>query len=258
MANIKISELNELTQEAYDDYLPIVDTSADETKKISVKNLTASGVQLIAVTDTEPEEGTYQTGDKYYNTTNNKIYTAKSYGWDLPETPIRNIFYIILDTQNIYTYDMDNETLVSVGGGAGGETLPVGTEVDFDGSASDIPIGWEQVTNPDSYSTSEVKTNKTWIDGKPIYRVCKNIGYLPNNGRIVPSFEGLIPTTATITKLDGITHRYANDVHDYRPLAEMVITFLYRPAMSALYVDTNQDVSNWECIAIIEYTKTTD
>ena len=116
----------------------------------------------------------------------------------------------------------------------------------------------DYINNSDSYSTSEVKTNKRWIDGKPIYRVCKNIGYLPNNGRIVPSFEGLIPTTATITKLDGITHRYANDVHDYRPLAEMVITFLYRPAMSALYVDTNQDVSNWECIAIIEYTKTTD
>lgn len=126
MANIKISELNELTQEAYDDYLPIVDSSADETKKISVKNLTANGVQLIAVTDTEPTE--YETGDKYYNTTDNKIYTATSSGWANPQTPIENIFYIILETQNIYTYDDDNETLVSVGGGAGGgDSTPIGT-----------------------------------------------------------------------------------------------------------------------------------
>ena len=41
MANIKISELNELyeAQKDYNDYVPVVDTSADETKKISVKNL---------------------------------------------------------------------------------------------------------------------------------------------------------------------------------------------------------------------------
>lgn len=135
MANIKISELNELTQEAYDDYLPIVDSSADETKKISVKNLTASGVQLIDVTDTEPEEGTYQTGDKYYNTTDNKIYTATSSGWANPQTPIENIFYIILDTQNIYTYN--GQTLVSVGGGAGGgDSAPIGQVSMYAGSTA--------------------------------------------------------------------------------------------------------------------------
>lgn len=33
---------------------------------------------------------------------------------------------------------------IEIQGGAG-ETLPVGTEVDFDGQASDIPVGWEQV-----------------------------------------------------------------------------------------------------------------
>lgn len=27
------------------------------------------------------------------------------------------------------------------------DSMPIGTEVDFDGSASDIPIGWEQVGN---------------------------------------------------------------------------------------------------------------
>lgn len=54
--------------------------------------------------------------------------------------------------------------------GGGGETLPVGSEIDFDGTSADIPTGWEETTDPESYSTDEVKTNKTWVNGKPIYR----------------------------------------------------------------------------------------
>lgn len=41
MANIKISELDELVTVANDDYLPIVDTSAGETKKVKNSNLAA-------------------------------------------------------------------------------------------------------------------------------------------------------------------------------------------------------------------------
>ena len=49
MANIKISELNSLTKKSYDDVLPIVDSNASETKKISVKDLVDNNVELIAV-----------------------------------------------------------------------------------------------------------------------------------------------------------------------------------------------------------------
>ena len=38
MANIKISELDELVNVADNDYLPIVDTSVGETKKIKNSN----------------------------------------------------------------------------------------------------------------------------------------------------------------------------------------------------------------------------
>lgn len=33
------------------------------------------------------------------------------------------------------------------GGGGAGETLPVGSEIDFDGQASEIPTGWEQIAD---------------------------------------------------------------------------------------------------------------
>jgi hypothetical protein len=49
-----------------------------------------------------------------------------------------------------------------------GKELPIGTEVDYDGSTA--PTGWQQIDDQDVYSTSEIKTNKVWLDGKPIYK----------------------------------------------------------------------------------------
>lgn len=50
MANIKISELEELTTVADDDILPIVDVSENETKKISFNNLNI--LQYVIVEET--------------------------------------------------------------------------------------------------------------------------------------------------------------------------------------------------------------
>lgn len=47
------------------------------------------------------------------------------------------------------------------------DSMPVGTEVDFDGQASDIPVGWEQVDDTPIYSTTETVCG-TWIDRKTI------------------------------------------------------------------------------------------
>jgi hypothetical protein len=49
------------------------------------------------------------------------------------------------------------------------DSMPVGAEIDFDGDSADIPDGWKLVGN--NYSTNEIKTGKTWKDGKPIYRI---------------------------------------------------------------------------------------
>lgn len=46
-----------------------------------------------------------------------------------------------------------------------GDTLPIGAIVEYDGTT--VPTNWEKVND---YSTEEVRTGKTWIDGKPLYR----------------------------------------------------------------------------------------
>lgn len=48
-----------------------------------------------------------------------------------------------------------------------GDTLPIGTEVDYDGQTA--PAGWQEVDDPNVYSTDETKIG-TWIDGRPLYR----------------------------------------------------------------------------------------
>ena len=123
---------------------------------------------LLTVSDTAPVE--CERGDLYYNTTTELIYVATQPDTWSEEGTTPSIFNLYVDLSSSKLYYYDGTNFNSYGSGGGGETLPVGTELDFDGVSQDIPTGWEEVNNPDSYSTSEVKTNKVWIDGKPIYR----------------------------------------------------------------------------------------
>lgn len=87
----------------------------------------AYSVSLLAVTDTAPSE--CSEGDKYYNTTTNRIYTAT--GTDTWETtgvePETGVFYVVFETQSNYTYD--GTELISVGGGGGSsDIVVVGTD----------------------------------------------------------------------------------------------------------------------------------
>ena len=54
MADKKITDLTELTAAASDDYLEIVDTSANTSKKISHENLTASHIPLTNFVESTP------------------------------------------------------------------------------------------------------------------------------------------------------------------------------------------------------------
>ncbi len=74
MANKKITDLTELTAAASDDYLEIVDTSANTSKKISRENLT--GWHFL----TTPLTSTSWDGDAYSTTAKTKIDLSTVFG----------------------------------------------------------------------------------------------------------------------------------------------------------------------------------
>ena len=74
MANKKITDLTELTEAASDDYLEIVDTSANASKKISRENLT--GWHFL----TTPLTSTSWDGDSYSTTAKTLIDLSEVFG----------------------------------------------------------------------------------------------------------------------------------------------------------------------------------
>ena len=93
---------------------------------------------LLIVDSSAPAE--CSTGDMYYNTTTKLIYTATGTNtWgSTGVNPTENTLYI--DNTNKSTYFYNGSDLISVGGGAGGESLKIGTIVPFAGST--IPDGY--------------------------------------------------------------------------------------------------------------------
>lgn len=93
----------------------------------------AYGVELLAVVDTAPSE--CSVGDKYFNTTTNKIYEATATDtWDTEGYDAESgVFYVVFSDQAIYTYN--GTTLVGVGSSGGSteiaisNTQPSGDEV---------------------------------------------------------------------------------------------------------------------------------
>lgn len=144
-----------------------------------------------------------------------------------------------------------------------------GLEVDTDGELSvkvdEIQSDWNEADNTklnyiknkptipvESYSTSEVDTGATWIDGSTIYKKTINFGALPNNtNKSVPNgfADGVIDK---VVKIEG----YA-----YYPSTGLFMDLggkdVYLWATSTdVEVKTYTDLSYWtECYITIYYTK---
>lgn len=136
------------------------------------------------------------------------------------------------------------------------DTLPVGTEVDYDGST--IPEGWEEVDDPNEYSTNEVRVG-TWIDGKPLYRKTIDFGALPNNSD--KNVDLGINNLDLITSMRGITKRPGSNTMVIPTvssgLSGMIV--LYVDSSNKLHISTGEDRSSYTKTYItIEYTKTSD
>ena len=111
-----------------------------ENAKKAIKNRKPT-IELLTVSSTAPS--TCAVGDKYYNTTTSKIYTAIATNtWGTTgENPSNLYLYVDLEHKELYYFD--GTRFVSYGGGSGGtggDTVPIGSIVPF---ASDtIPNGW--------------------------------------------------------------------------------------------------------------------
>lgn len=112
-------------------------------------------------------------------------------------------------------------------------------------------------TGTDVYSTSEVKTNKLWIDGKPIYRKVVDLGTMPDT--TAKSVAHGISSLGTVVELRAMMN---NGEGWFLPIPFVSGSFEYQ--ISVTTNDTNitvtafMDRTAWHGWAVIEYTKSTD
>lgn len=117
------------------------------------------------------------------------------------------------------------------------------------------------IATGETYSTNEIKTNKVWIDGKPIYRKVYEISSLPNNtttsfqtnisnGNLIAyeAFGKLSSSDTNITKFP-YTSPYAGTGN---------VALAVSNDASKITITTFTDRSTGSAYVILEYTKTTD
>lgn len=215
-------EINNIEYEVQDGtYVGGTDLDADtfNTMQDNIEDAIkeVQNVELIAISDVEPSECT--TGDKYYNTEDNLIYTAIATDtWSEDgEQPIKGIFYILFSEQSSYSYD--GTTLVSVGGGT-----------------EDIVISDEEPTEEGVkiwIDTGEISNRASEITNS--YSTSTGIGYSANYVNSITGFD-----LSGYTLLD-------NSIY-YKKCGKMVT--LYRPARTT----TNSYIQNEISLAEYNYT----
>lgn len=114
----------------------------------------------------------------------------------------------------------------------------------------------------DEYSTTETKTNKVWIDGKPIYRKVINFGALPNN--TTKSVAHNISNMETVVSANLIGYYNLSQGGNCVVMPYIGSDFAHSVGfyLNGTYVycksGTSLSASYPNSYATIEYTKTTD
>lgn len=150
---------------------------------------------------------------------------------------------------DIDTYSCNYINDLSVGGG--GDSLPIGTQVVYNGAS--IPDGWEEV---EDYSTTEIDTGKTWIDGKPIYRKVIT-GALSGTER--QSFPLGINNLGMIISLNGIVSNGSNffTLPSYRGSDHNTGIQIWADTTYGVSIICENDRAGYTAYIQVEYTKTT-
>jgi hypothetical protein len=118
----------------------------------------------------------------------------------------------------------------------------------------------EVISNPDIHSSEEVKTNKIWIDGKPVYRKCYRLSSMPTTSG--KKFEHEVDDLDYIVELRGVMKRtYTNGA-----FSQLVFPYansggnmnISVQEKTLIEITTTIDRSTFNGVVIFEYTKTTD
>lgn len=101
----------------------------------------------------------------------------------------------------------------------------------------------------ETYSTDEVKTNKIWIDGKPIYRKVVNMGNLPNNSgkSVTHGLSNFVIITINGSATNGSTHIGISGFNDEVYISNTNVIW-----------NTKANRSSFTAYVVLEYIKTTD
>ena len=122
----------------------------------------------------------------------------------------------------------------------------------------------EKITNLTTYSTEEVKTGETWIDGKPIYRKVVYVNNLANNTvKTVSCNIGANIINQMIKQnliwYDSTDKTWINN--ERWDSTSIRIEYHYHAANDVIWINsvgTNWSSRTSKAYAILEYTKTTD
>ena len=112
----------------------------------------------------------------------------------------------------------------------------------------------------DVYSTTEAKTNKVWVNNKPIYRTVVDVGSLPN--ATTKNVSVSITNVDTITDM-GVVGNSTSEVVKFNIYwdANTHDDFTIKRSgstINSLRLVSSKDRSGYHGYATIEYTKTTD
>lgn len=149
--------------------------------------------------------------------------------------------YIEMFGNEVFTYDDENDKLL--------------ISRDLTISDSDIKLGDIQ----DIYSTEEIKTNKVWVDGKPLYRKTIYLEKLPSTTGTDIEYDCGFTNNVSVKKMYG--YAYSSNLGFVFPLpfvGQHYISLNFHAKTNKLGVYVTIDRSGFTGHVTLEYTKTTD
>ena len=204
-------------------------------------------IKLVTISDTAP--GSATTGDTYYNTTDNKVYTATADNtWDNGITPRYDGFYINTTDNTLFYYN--GTALV----GAGGSQTSINVKNEETTSETDV-YSCNYVNNMKVNITIDggpVKTGRI-IAGKEGYIDVLNVGTGPNNTEIQVDYT---TSNKFITDYYLIGISSSNEIVKAPNSASSGIYFNVFFSDNQILVKSNQDRSRFTCYVYVSFIYT--